>query len=116
MCRHHTESLDHVIDVYSTGRGEFLAELLTTQCATYHQLAGSSDVKVHAITGKVLTLPSKEITITEFLRKLVRESLQLQTAYTTTTQRVIDNMTMHATEGYQGAANALSAVLQSSRS
>ena len=70
-------------------------------------MTGSSDVKVYTITGKVLTVPSKEGTTTEFLRNLVRESLQLETAYTTTTQRVIDNMTMQATEGYHGAATRL---------
>ncbi|CAM9599048.1 unnamed protein product, partial [Sphacelaria rigidula] len=61
-------------DGMSSSRIELLSELLADYLGTHDELQSGRAVEVPTIHGSFITLQPDEVSVTEWLRKLVRES------------------------------------------
>ena len=61
------------VDEYSARRREFLTELIVPYSHTYFALTSTGPVDVILVTGKQIQRPKNQVTLTDWLRLLVRE-------------------------------------------
>lgn len=64
-----------VPDELTSRRRELLVDLLHDHLPMYHEMQQDRDVRVHRISGRLDLVPSSQVTMTDWLRLIVREQV-----------------------------------------
>lgn len=92
-----------VADDLTSRRRELLVDLLHDHLPTYHTMQQDRDVRVFRISGKVNLVPSAQVTMTDWLRLIVREQ-GLANGYEDFAANALRTVTRRPSESWASAA------------
>ena len=90
----------------SPQRRELLVDLISDQLLTHHQMTSGEPVIIYSIAGKRIEVEADEVTITEWLRLLVREAALVRGA-ATSARHALDSVVLKPAEAWPTAAARL---------
>ena len=94
------------LDKMTPLRRELLQDMIGDHLATYDEMSSGDPVEVPGIDGSFSQVPAADVSVTEWLRKLVREGLQ-QAGGREAAERALNDITVRDAEAWKAAARRL---------